>query len=515
MAKPEPAFLSVFAPPNTATSNSNKTPLQEFNEAFEGRSNSNKTLTPHNESLSSSEPTSTRTSKKKRFARKPSRKKIHVPIISSVRRIKRKYSLKCCKENLLQLLNWKQDKYNYEKGMYGEIYDNGKILEKAGVQPDTLDIEDQTFPETIRDNFTNCLFDFKYDYDKKNEEPVEKPKLKLKEGVLTLGNRVQMWKLLIEKGENWHVCCTIWHNGEPYSFSFDSVGSVPQGVKYAKLACKSPSEYLEESMMKQKMKNPTLKENGAKYIELLATSRLDEHMIEELTNVLTGETNSYSTYHSDTIFQGFTPITEETRAEYEKHSDELQKAYDTWMDHLNDKTSHFGSKKTAIKKKPPPGIGFYATQSLPTLVKVWKNEPFQLSIRVLLVQFRDFYYCRKDPRRRSKRKNCMGSLDTIFQDVFSCRLFGSYIHPKLCGPKTKCITPDDEEESESSVSTENNTQGMSTTSKALQTISRAVQTPKVRSIVNKKSKTRFKETVVGGGGFKKRKRNIRSKKLRK
>ena len=163
----KPAFLSLFNQPNTANSNSKKTTLQEFNNAFEGRSN--KTLTPNNESLSSSEPTSTRTSKKKRFAKPSSKKKIHVPIISSVRRIKRKYSLKCCKENLLQLLNWKQDKYNYEKGMYGEIYDNGKILEMAGVQPDTLDIEDQTFPETIPITF-NCLFDFKYDYDKKNAE---------------------------------------------------------------------------------------------------------------------------------------------------------------------------------------------------------------------------------------------------------------------------------------------------------------------------------------------------------
>ena len=34
----------------------------------------------------------------------------------------------------------------------------------------------------------------------------------------------------------------------------------------------------------------------------------------------------------------------------------------------------------------------------------------------------------------------MGALDSIFQDIFSCRLFGGYIIPKLCGPKKKCFT---------------------------------------------------------------------------
>jgi len=257
---PEPAFLSLFTPQNTAKSNSNKTTLQEFNDAYEGRSN--KTLTPNNESLSSSTEATSTTATKKRLAKKSSKRKIHVPIISSVRRIKRKYSLKCREENLLELLNWKQDKYNYERGIYGEIYDSGKILERAGVQLETLvNIEDQTFPEIIHDSFTNCLFDFKYD---KKDLVVGKPKLK--EEVLTVGNRVQMWKLLTKEGVNWHVCCIIWHNEEPYSFGFDSEGTIAPGAELANLACKSPSEYLELSMYRQKMKNPTLKKKGAKFI---------------------------------------------------------------------------------------------------------------------------------------------------------------------------------------------------------------------------------------------------------
>ena len=37
----------------------------------------------------------------------------------------------------------------------------------------------------------------------------------------------------------------------------------------------------------------------------------------------------------------------------------------------------------------------------------------------------------------------MGGLDSIFQDLFSCMLFGTYIHPKLCGPKKKCFSVND------------------------------------------------------------------------
>lgn len=37
-------------------------------------------------------------------------------------------------------------------------------------------------------------------------------------------------------------------------------------------------------------------------------------------------------------------------------------------------------------------------------------------------------YCRYNTSRKSKRKNCMGSLDTIFKDIFSCRFKGDYYY---------------------------------------------------------------------------------------
>ena len=49
-------------------------------------------------------------------------------------------------------------------------------------------------------------------------------------------------------------------------------------------------------------------------------------------------------------------------------------------------------------------------------------------------------YCRYNTSRKSKKKNCMGSLDTIFKDIFSCRIKGTIIIPSRCRPKKVCIT---------------------------------------------------------------------------
>ena len=48
-------------------------------------------------------------------------------------------------------------------------------------------------------------------------------------------------------------------------------------------------------------------------------------------------------------------------------------------------------------------------------------------------------YSKKNSSRKSIKYNCIGSLDTIFQDIFSCRLKGKYILPSTCKRKTSCI----------------------------------------------------------------------------
>ena len=96
-------------------------------------------------------------------------------------------------------------------------------------------IFDQNFPEVIHDNFTKSVYDFKFDLKKR----VFKVLPKLKSEVLTEGNTVQLWKLINKNGNTWHVCCVIWHKGEPYSFGFDG-NRVPVGEEHAGSAMKSP-----------------------------------------------------------------------------------------------------------------------------------------------------------------------------------------------------------------------------------------------------------------------------------
>ena len=65
-------------------------------------------------------------------------------------------------------LNWQEGDIILTSPITFLASSNAALYHKCS--PEFVDIEDQTFPETIRDNFTNCLFDFKYDYDKKNSD---------------------------------------------------------------------------------------------------------------------------------------------------------------------------------------------------------------------------------------------------------------------------------------------------------------------------------------------------------
>ena len=514
---PQPAFLSMFEQPNSrsvnnestlkANSTSNKTPLQIFDEAYSAT-----------KSVSNSENASQSIN---RFAQKSAKSK-KMSVASTVRRLTKKYSKKCRDDNLQQLMNWKDGNWNYEKGIKGEIYDNGKILKTAGVPEDVLvEVYDATFPKVIHDCFTKCLFDFKL---KSDGTLVDKPEPKLIDGVIKEGNRVQMWKLLTEKKEIWHVSCVIWHDGEPYSFGFDKFISPlenPDYAKYgkfskpaklaelaenAKLICRTPNEYLEIAIFRQKMKNPTLKPKGHKYVELLATSILDEHMVKELTRILGGKSTIKYSDEANYIIQGFNPISDELKAEYSAHKIKLQNDHEKMIQDVEKKEkARFHGTKQKHPDKALKGVNLNAIKALPYLIDNWKNEPFQLSIRAIIVKFNDFNYCRYDKGRKDKRKNCMGALDSIFQDIFSCRIFGTYIHPKFCGPKTKCIYPD---ESEDATEVNETNTVRSTTRKAASAISSSARnTANVRSIVMKKKNggKKYRMTELGGGKRKTRK----------
>ena len=97
-------------------------------------------------------------------------------------------------------------------------------------------------------------------------------------------------------------------------------------------------------------------------------------------------------------------------------------------------------KKLKLKTEAPENFSYNASVLIPILIDTFDKKPFQLHFTSVVMTFDDFEYCRKDPGRKSSKKNCMGGLDSLFQDLFSCRLFGTYIHPKLCGPKKPCFS---------------------------------------------------------------------------
>jgi hypothetical protein len=267
---------------------------------------------------------------------------------------------------------------------------NGYILDpKISIAEST--VKDPNFPKIIQDSFTNSIY---------NEDG------KLKNEVLMEGNTIQMWKLLKlnvsmldkikslnMKYNTWHVSCVIWHNGEPYSFGFD------MDEESGNLIMRTPNIFLDLNLIKQQRKK------HAKYCELLAMGTLDKTMIDNLTGLLHSSDNIINT-DIQYIINGFRP--------------------------KNDELTEYGTNLTKLTRDR-------SARGLSYIIKNWSHEPMVLTYKETGVLFKDFMYCRKDPSRKSSKKNCMGTLDTLFQDIFSCRLFGTFIIPKLCGPKKKCF----------------------------------------------------------------------------
>ena len=361
-------------------------------------------------------------------------------------------------------------------------------------------IVDNQFPEIIHDHFTYSVFD--YDGSKKKfKEPY-----RLKDGVLTKGNTVQLWKLLTKKGENWHVCCVIWHENKPHSFGFDA-NVIRDGMPDAELCMKSPNGYFEVALTRQKIKNPTLKKSSSRFVDLLAMGKLDDHMIKQLTRILTQKSNRFELCNYNAVFPGFEPIDDEIKEKYANHLPKLAQANKDWIKTLEEKNALLHDKSKKPKFPPPKDFSYNSTLVIPQLIEYWTQKPFQLEFSELIVSFNDFYYCRKDPGRKSSKKNCMGALDSIFQDIFSCRLFGTYIHPRLCGPKNKCFTE--------------TTDGMNTSVLVNTNIKTEINTERSLYLANsnenvsvkptsKKITGKARSTVVGGG-----KKSKRTKKLQK
>jgi len=507
--KPMPEFLSIF----------------EQNQPLPSQITKEQTLSSLEYDRSKSDITKLiRTNNFKRFVEPPPYQK--TTRMGTLRRITKKYSKKCKRDNLLHFLNWKDDLdlWNRKMGLSGDIYDTilSKHILPSGEKCESYlyRIFDKNFPETIHDNFTKSLFEF--EYDAKSNTFTKQPKLKSE--VLTEGNTVQMWKLLDKRGVVWHVTCVIWHNKEPYSFGFD--GNFANNTnKLPNLALSSPNSYFEIALTRQKFKNPTLDttldKKNPKFVELLAMGVLDKHMITELTKILTNKTNTFNGVEYDAIFSGFEKINSETKELYTAHRDKLITAHEQWIEHiankarLLDKTKNHTSKQL---KAEPSEYSYNATVSLPILIDKFDKKPFQLSYVEIVMTFEDFKYCRKDPGRKSSKKNCMGGLDSIFQDLFSCRLFGTYIHPKLCGPKKTCFTLSNEEmptntlESKSVVSQVNNKEKLASVPNSVKQIVKSKKVSRAGNTTSAINGPRYYHRVLGRSKKIKKNKNTKIKK---
>ena len=235
------------------------------------------------------------------------------------------------------------------------------------------------FPEIIKDNFTKSI-------------------IKNKDGELIEfheGDVVEIWKIISKKRSIIHTVCIIWHDLIPYSFGFIEDDDSKQ------LQIISPNFMMEMSLIRQKRKNPDLIKGQEKYCELLANGKLNDIMINNLKDFLT--TVDYESVEPH-IITGFE----------ENH----QKPYniDTSSAAWENKLLWERNKQTFEKYKP----------------MVIGEDSY-------IGKIKDREYCKYNTSRKSKKKNCMGSLDTIFQELLSCRLYGKIVIPSLCHPKQPCL----------------------------------------------------------------------------
>ena len=237
------------------------------------------------------------------------------------------------------------------------------------------------FPEIIQDSFTKSI-------------------IKNKDGKLIEfheDDMVEIWKIISKKRSIIHTVCIIWHGHDliPYSFGFIEDDDSKQ------LQIISPNFMMEMSLIRQKRKNPDLIKGEEKYCELLANGKLNDVMINNLKDFLT--TVDYESVEPH-IITGFE----------ENH----QKPYniDTSSAAWENKLLWERNKQTFEKYKP----------------MVIGEDSY-------IGKIKDREYCKYNTSRKSTKKNCMGSLDTIFQELLSCRLRGKIVIPSLCHPKQPCL----------------------------------------------------------------------------
>ena len=320
-----------------------------------------------------------------------------------------KYSKPCKDNNLTDLLN------------YMKLWELKNEIE-------SFEIPKKPFPEIYHGHFTESIIN------NSNEQ--------IDYNIFKPGNVIQMWKILTKRGQNSHVSCVIWHKDVPHSFSF-----VPKNE--SNLSLVSPCNLLEVALVRQKAHNPYLKMKGNHYCELLAIGKLDKTMVQNFEDFMgiieTPIKNNFFAIERAFDYENYEYTKQQIKNFYETNiKDEIKKKQ-------KEVETLFKSRGITIRRNNNTNLKTLAskkTQLTELLEKKFKYGTKEQPIVPLVINIPNSYeiliknkeYCRYNTSRKSKKKNCMGSLDTIFKDIFSCRFKGTIIIPSKCHPKKVCIT---------------------------------------------------------------------------
>ena len=338
-----------------------------------------------------------------------------------------KYSKPCKDNNLTDLLN------------YMKLWELKNEIE-------SFEIPKKPFPEIYHGHFTESIIN------NSNEQ--------IDYNIFNTGNVIQMWKILTKRGQNSHVSCVIWHTNVPHSFSFVTKNE-------HNLSLLTPCNLLEVALVRQKVHNPYLKTKGNHYCELLAIGKLDKTMVQNFEDFMDGmdgmdgmngmdgmvnpNKNKFLAIERAFDYENYEYTKEQIQNFYETNiKDEIknkQKEVETLFKsrgipirrNNNTNLKTLASKKTQLTELLEKKFKYGSTKE-PPIVPLVINIPNSYEILI-----KNKEYCRYNTSRKSKKKNCMGSLDTIFKDIFSCRFKGTIIIPSMCRPKKACITRNPDE----------------------------------------------------------------------
>ena len=339
------------------------------------------------------------------------------------------YTDECKQYHLNELLN--QTK-NWEKtqGINGTLNYKNKEGEKSHIN-----MNDNEFPDVFKGQFTHSLYTANM----------------LDVNVLREGNVIQIWKSFKLKqrkilGRNflgptpefWHLDCIIWakkpdeEEYKPYSF-----GVAVEGEKEEELdmVIVSPSTITELNLARQKLAN--IKNEDKKFFELLAMGFLNTDLIDSIKQYL--ENSETKETQVNTVMEGFNLKTKKQTEHVETYETTLVTLKQQRKNILRQRqsvNSPIISKNTNILSSDKQKT----LNKFPAVYKEYTYGPIVLSYSFKEKSIEDKSYCRLNTSRNSSGTNCMGMLDTILKDIFSCRLFGKLVIPSLCGPKKECVT---------------------------------------------------------------------------